>query len=159
MTITIPKELAEELRTFLTKLALSPQLVSRDAQVLLDRLEERLDTVHPLDAEPELDPNPLATDEARPLVSYIVKKTGVEPKLIVCFDPGTKHRAPTSYTVLRFWIRDRDGFVATRDLDLREFKNPKEAVKHALRMAQRIVGLDHQGLPFVGKPESDDGNT
>lgn len=154
MTVTIPKELAEELRTFLTKLALSPQLASRDAQGLLDRLEERLDAAHPLDAEPS-HPNPLATEEARPLVDYIVKKTGVEPKLIVCFDPGTKHRGPTSYTALRFWIRDRDGFVATRDLDLREFKHPKEAVKHALRMAQRIVGLDHQGPPFVEKPENE----
>lgn len=155
MTITIPNELAEELRTFLTKLALSPQFASREAQGLLDRLEDQLDAVHPLDREPEPAPDPLATDEARPLVSYIVKKTGVEPKLITCFDPGTKHREPTSYVVLRFWIRDAEGFVATRDLDLREFKHPKEAVKHALRTATRVAGLDHHGLPFVEKPENE----
>jgi hypothetical protein len=177
---TIPQELAGDLHDFLTRLALSPQVASREAQGLLDRLEGCMETpshgdlvrlaaqvtaIAPALAPPAIakalaavvtaaPPDPLAAFEdetARDLARYIMKRTGLVPVLTTSFDPGTKHREPATFNVLRFWMRDRDGMPVTRDLDLREY-HPREGVKHALRAAARTAGLDHFGLPLVSKP-------
>lgn len=149
---TIPDDLAEDLLLFLWKHALSPQSHASEAEALMVRLESHMEKVLP--PEP---PDPLAafTDEtARDLAGYIAKRTGLIPVLTTSFDPGTKHREPVTFNVLRFWMRDRDGFPVTRDLDLREY-HPREGVKHALRAAARTVGLDHFGAPLANKPEDE----
>jgi len=153
---TIPNDLAEDLLLFLQKHALSPQSHASEAEALMVRLESHVEKALATAATSE-PPDPLAafTDEtARDLAGYIAKRTGLVPVLTTSYDPGTKHREPVTFNVLRFWMRDRDGMPVTRDLDLREY-HPREGVKHALRAAARTAGLDHFGAPLASKPEGE----
>ena len=155
MTI-IPDDLAEELRDFLTGHALSPQLHARDAEALLNRLEGCMDaaeraSIATLEIAKRLKiADPLAEefpDEApRDLARLIMAKTGVVPAVVEKMDDDVP---VCSHSALRFSLRDRDGEIATRYLDLREY-HQREGVKHALRAAIRIVNLDHCGPPIVG---------
>jgi hypothetical protein len=86
-------------------------------------------------------------DEERVLAKEIAMKTGVAPAVVMAFDKGTKHRGAETYKALRFWMRDRDGMIISRDLDLRDYHH-REGVKHALRAVVRTTRLDHVGLPI-----------
>ena len=102
------------------------------------------------DGSPRTKVDPLAEafpDEApRDLARLIMAKTGVMPAVVEKMDDDVP---VCSHSALRFSMRDRDGEIATRYLDLREY-HQREGVKHALRAAIRIVNLDHCGPPIVG---------
>jgi len=153
-TISVPADLAADLSDFLAKFALSPQLLAREAAGLLVRLEacdaEPIGTHMKLDPEPD----PLLSfydDASRDLAGHIVKKTGVAP--VVAAVAGAD--GGPVFLVLRFWMRNPDGTVACRELDLRE-RHSSEGVKHALRDALRTVRLDHVGPPFATRPSDDE---
>jgi len=147
----LPDVLVDDLHYFLERLALSPQLLAHEAEGLMERLEAYMKPDDLRHVEP---PDPLISfddDVSRDLAGHIMKKTGVAPVVAAMTDQSSG----AAFLVLRFWMRNPDGTVARRDLDLRE-RHSTEGVKHALRDALRTVRLDHVGSPFETRPSDDE---
>jgi len=140
--ITIPTDLAADLRDFLSRQALSPQSSARDAEALLARLESEKTAETP--TAPDLFAG-FSSDSEKDLAREITTRTGRVP--LVTSVTELRGQATQYFRVLRFWLRDRNGDIVERDLDLREF-HEREGVKHALRVATRIARLDHSGDPL-----------
>ncbi len=80
------------------------------------------------------------------LARGIAEHTGIIPSVDVVLSDDEEARP-----VLRFWLRDNDGAVVSRDIDLLKF-DFRVSVKHALREAMRTVRLDHAGPPITDPP-------
>lgn len=86
-------------------------------------------------------------EQERALAHSIAVHTGIIPQIVTSFSEDEEN-----VRALRFWLRDHDGVVVSRDLALRDYKNAKECVKHALRDALRTARLDHTGTPVNEAP-------
>lgn len=130
--IRVSRKLAEGLREFLIRQSLSPHFSASEAEGLLVHLERCI----PEDVSvPEFD------EEALVLASRIRAVTGAQPALVTAVEPGPDG---VRYPALRFWMRESEVGVTTRDIDLRDYQ-PREGANHALRAALRWVRLDHVG--------------
>jgi hypothetical protein len=87
-------------------------------------------------------------EQERTLARAIAQHTGIIPQVVTALSADEE-----AFPALRFWMRNSDKKIIERDLDLRQYKNGRENVKHALRDAVRTSRLDHVGGPIDELPE------
>lgn len=86
-------------------------------------------------------------EQERTLARAIAQHTGIIPQIVMALSSDEE-----AFKALRFWMRNSDKQIVSRDIDLRSYKNVKECVKHALRDAVRTSRLDHVGGPINELP-------